>query len=99
MILVYYKTYHNAAFDQGFVNAALARTKIKRTPFHPFVSFDTTSLAGLCLGQTVLIKACQAAGIEFNNKEAHSALYDTEKTTELFCYMVNKWKGLGGLDW
>ncbi len=87
---------HNASFDLGFVNAALKRTKVKRTPFHPFVTFDTTSLAGLCLGQTVLIKACQAAGIDFNNKEAHTALYDTEKTAELFCYMVNKWKTLGG---
>lgn len=89
---------HNATFDLGFVNAALKRNNIKRSPFHPFVTFDTTSLAGLCLGQTVLIKACQAAGINFNNKEAHSALYDTCKTTELFCYMVNRWKSLGGLE-
>jgi ribonuclease T len=87
---------HNAGFDLGFFNAAVSRCNIKRSPFHPFVTFDTTSLAGLCLGQTVLVKACQAAGIEFDNKEAHSALYDTEKTTELFCYMVNKWKTLGG---
>lgn len=87
---------HNATFDQSFINAAIERTGIKRSPFHPFVSFDTTSLAGLTLGQTVLIKACQAAGIEFDQKEAHSALYDTCKTAELFCYMVNKWKTLGG---
>ncbi|KXI27863.1 ribonuclease T [Paraglaciecola hydrolytica] len=89
---------HNAAFDQGFVNAAIERSSIKRTPFHPFVSFDTTTLAGLALGQTVLIKACMAAGIEFDQKEAHSALYDTQKTAELFCYIVNKWKTLGGLQ-
>ncbi|WP_111978115.1 ribonuclease T [Algibacillus agarilyticus] len=87
---------HNAAFDMSFFNAALARSSVKRSPFHPFVSFDTTSLAGLVLGQTVLIKACQAAGIEFDNKEAHAAQYDTQKTAELFCYMVNKWKALGG---
>lgn len=87
---------HNAAFDQGFVNAALQRCDIKRTPFHPFVSFDTTTLAGLALGQTVLIKACEAAGIAFDQNEAHSALYDTQKTAELFCFIVNKWKDLGG---
>jgi len=87
---------HNAAFDLGFVNAATERCLIKRSPFHPFVSFDTTTLSGLALGQTVLAKACIAAGIEFNNNEAHSALYDTEKTAELFCYIVNKWKELGG---
>ncbi|WP_143871637.1 ribonuclease T [Catenovulum sediminis] len=87
---------HNAAFDMSFLNAAIARSNIKRSPFHPFVSFDTTSLAGLTLGQTVLVKACQAAGIPFDNKEAHSALYDTQKTAELFCFMVNKWKSLGG---
>lgn len=87
---------HNAAFDQGFVNAAIARSNIKRTPFHPFVSFDTTSLAGLALGQTVLVKACNAANIAFDQNEAHSALYDAQKTTELFCYIVNKWQSLGG---
>jgi len=87
---------HNAAFDLGFLNAAIARCKIKRSPFHAFVSFDTTTLAGLALGQTVLAKACEAANISFNNNEAHSALYDTEKTAELFCHIVNKWHDLGG---
>jgi ribonuclease T len=87
---------HNAAFDHGFLNAAVERNNIKRTPFHPFVSFDTTSLAGLALGQTVLAKACRTAGIEFDNSQAHSALYDTERTAELFCYIVNKWQALGG---
>ncbi|WP_286235489.1 ribonuclease T [Thalassotalea sediminis] len=87
---------HNAAFDLGFVNAATERCSIKRTPFHPFVSFDTTTLAGLALGQTVLAKACQAAGLDFDNKEAHSALYDTEKTAQLYCHIVNKWQTLGG---
>jgi len=87
---------HNAAFDLGFVNAATERCLIKRSPFHPFVSFDTTTLSGLALGQTVLAKACIAAEIDFNNSEAHSALYDTEKTAELFCHIVNKWKALGG---
>lgn len=87
---------HNAAFDLGFVNAATERNNIKRSPFHPFVSFDTATLSGLALGQTVLAKACAAAQIEFSNSEAHSALYDTEKTAELFCYIVNKWRALGG---
>jgi ribonuclease T len=87
---------HNATFDQGFVNAAIARQNIKRTPFHPFVSFDTTSLAALTLGQTVLIKACEAAKIEFKQAEAHSALYDTQKTAELFCFMINRYQKLGG---
>jgi len=87
---------HNAAFDLGFVNAATQRCSIKRSPFHPFVSFDTTTLSGLALGQTVLAKACLAAEIEFDNKQAHSALYDTEKTAELFCHIVNKWQSFGG---
>jgi len=87
---------HNAHFDHGFLKAAVERTEIKRDPFHPFSSFDTASLAALVYGQTVLAKSCQIAGIEFDNREAHSALYDTEKTAELFCSMVNKWKNLGG---
>ena len=87
---------HNAAFDLGFVNAATHRCNIKRSPFHPFVSFDTATLAGLALGHTVLAKACQHAEIEFSNSEAHTAVYDTEKTAELFCHIVNKWQNLGG---
>ncbi|WP_102796696.1 ribonuclease T [Bowmanella denitrificans] len=87
---------HNAAFDQGFVNAAVERSSIKRTPFHPFVSFDTTSLSALAFGQTVLVKACRTAGLSFDQAEAHSALYDAEKTADLFCIIVNKWQQLGG---
>jgi len=87
---------HNSSFDHNFVFAAAERTGIKRNPFHPFSSFDTATLAGLAYGQTVLAKACATAGIEFDGKEAHSAKYDTEKTAELFCKIVNKWKRLGG---
>ncbi|MCW4153393.1 ribonuclease T [Halomonas sp. 18H] len=87
---------HNAAFDHGFLNAAVERCGIKRSPFHPFSSFDTASLAGLVYGQTVLARACRAAGIEFDNNAAHSARYDTERTAELFCAMVNRYKDLGG---
>ncbi|GAB2728420.1 ribonuclease T [Halomonas garicola] len=87
---------HNAAFDHGFLNAAVNRCGIKRNPFHPFSSFDTASLAGLVYGQTVLARACRAAGIEFDSKAAHSARYDTERTAELFCAMVNRYKDLGG---
>ncbi|TLU75232.1 ribonuclease T [Mannheimia varigena] len=87
---------HNAAFDQGFLQAAVKRINAKRDPFHPFAMFDTATLAGFMYGQTVLVKACQAAKISFDGHQAHSALYDTEKTTELFCAMVNKLKELGG---
>ncbi|NMH64300.1 ribonuclease T [Shewanella salipaludis] len=87
---------HNAAFDHGFVSKAIERCELKRSPFHPFATFDTATLAGLAIGHTVLAKACKMAGIDFNNSEAHSALYDTERTAELFCYIVNRWKALGG---
>jgi ribonuclease T len=89
---------HNASFDQGFVNAAASRADIKRNPFHPFSTFDTATLAGLAYGQTVLAKACEVAGIPFDARLAHSALYDTEKTAELFCGIINRWKDLGGWD-
>ncbi|MBT5009231.1 MAG: ribonuclease T [Gammaproteobacteria bacterium] len=82
---------HNASFDQGFLNQAAARCNLKRNPFHPFSSFDTATLAGLVYGQTVLARACAAAGIAFNNKEAHSAIYDCERTAEVFCDIVNRW--------
>ncbi len=87
---------HNAWFDLAFLNAAIERTSIKRSPFHPFTSFDTATLAGLAYGQTVLAKACAAAGIAFDNNEAHSAVYDAERTADLFCGIVNRWQSLGG---
>lgn len=87
---------HNAHFDHGFLRAAVDRNDIKRDPFHPFSSFDTASIAAIALGQTVLAKSCITAGIEFDNSEAHSAAYDTYKTAELFCYIVNRYQALGG---
>ncbi len=87
---------HNAHFDLGFINAAVNRCEIKRNPFHPFSCFDTATLSGLVFGHTVLAKACQIAEIEFSNSEAHSAAYDAEKTADLFCLIVNRWKELGG---
>lgn len=87
---------HNAHFDAGFVNAAVERCEIKRNPFHPFSFFDTATLSGLAYGQTVLAKACSEAGIDFDNNEAHSAAYDAERTAELFCDIVNRWKECGG---
>jgi len=82
---------HNAFFDLGFLNAAVERTQFKRNPFHPFSTFDTVSLAGLVYGQTVLAKSVQCAEIEWDNSQAHSAIYDAEKTAELFCKIVNSW--------
>lgn len=87
---------HNAFFDLGFLNAAVARNKLKRNPFHPFSCFDTVSLAGLAYGQTVLSRAARAAGLGWENDQAHSAIYDAEQTAELFCGIVNRWQQLGG---
>lgn len=81
---------HNAWFDLAFVNAAVARTGIKRNPFHPFSSFDTVTLAGVAVGQTVLARAVEAAGLEWDSREAHSAVYDAEMTADLFCLLVNR---------
>jgi ribonuclease T len=80
---------HNAAFDLGFLNAAVERAAIKRNPFHPFSCFDTATLAGAALGQTVLARAAQLAGIDFDAREAHSAAYDAERTADLFCQICN----------
>ena len=87
---------HNAHFDHGFLMAAAERVDAKRNPFHPFSVFDTATLAGLAYGHTVLARACALAGIAFSNSDAHSAAYDTLKTAELFCGIVNRWHDLGG---
>lgn len=87
---------HNPAFDNSFLTAATERAKVKRSPFHPFATFDTATLAGLAFGQTVLPKACAAAGLDFDASKAHNALYDAEQTAALFCHIVNQWQQLAG---
>ena len=87
---------HNAAFDQQFMNSVCERSGINRSPFHPFSAIDTASISALAVGHTVLSKACARAGVEFDARCAHSAIYDAKKTADLFCTIVNKWQMLGG---
>lgn len=79
---------HNAHFDLNFLQAAIERCKLK-SPLHRFTCYDTATLAGIYYGETVLAKALAAAGIGFDPKRAHSAIYDAEQTAHLFCKMVN----------
>lgn len=81
---------HNAHFDLSFVNAACGRVGYKRNPFHPFSVLDTATLAGAVLGQTVLKRALEGAGLGYDASEAHSAIYDAERTADLFCLLVNR---------
>lgn len=81
---------HNAFFDLNFVLQAAERHRLK-CPFHKFSTFDTVSLSGLAYGQTVLAKSAMSAGMDWDNELAHSAVYDTERTAELFCKIVNQW--------
>ncbi len=85
---------HNAFFDLNFVNAAVARTEIKRNPFHPFSSFDTATLSGVAVGQTVLARGVEAAGLAWDKERAHSAAYDAEITADLFCLIVNRFQNI-----
>lgn len=85
---------HNAHFDLGFLNEAIARSGIKRSPFHPFSVFDTATLGGIAYGQTVLARMAAAAGINWDNSSAHSAAYDAERTAEVFCHIVNSFRPL-----
>jgi ribonuclease T len=85
---------HNASFDLAFLNAAVARTDMKRNPFHPFSCFDTATLGGVAYGQTVLARAVVAAGLEWDPAAAHSAIYDAERTAALFCAICNRFRSL-----
>lgn len=85
---------HNAFFDLNFLNAAVTRSGVKRNPFHPFSSFDTATLGGVAVGQTVLARAVEALGLSWDSAAAHSAAYDAEKTADLFCEIVNRFQDL-----
>jgi ribonuclease T len=81
---------HNAWFDLSFIQAAALRSQLTDSPFHSFTTFDTATLAGVVLGETVLARAVRCAKIPFDINQAHTAIYDAERTAELFCYMVNR---------
>jgi len=83
---------HNAHFDLGFINEAITRSGVKRSPFHPFSVLDTATLCGVAYGQTVLAQAATAAGMPWDSGSAHSAIYDAELTADLFCNIVNRFK-------
>ena len=85
---------HNAHFDLGFLNEAVERASIKRNPFHPFSCFDTATLCGVAFGQTVLARAAIAAGLGWDETQAHSASYDAEMTADLFCEVVNRYQDI-----
>jgi ribonuclease T len=42
----------------------------------------------------VLSRAAQAAGLEWDSGEAHSASYDAERTADLFCVVCNQFQPL-----
>jgi ribonuclease T len=88
---------HNPAFDLAFVHAAANRSGVKRNPFHAFSTFDTATLAGLAYGQTVLARAVEAAGLNWDSTQAHSAVYDATITAQLFCRIVNRWDSLNAV--
>jgi ribonuclease T len=85
---------HNAHFDLGFLNEAVQRSGIKRNPFHPFSCFDTATICGIAYGQTVLARAAIAAGMGWDETQAHSASYDAEVTADLFCDAVNRYRDI-----
>jgi ribonuclease T len=82
---------HNAWFDLTFLRAAAMRCRYKVIPFHAFTTFDTATLAAMAYGETILVKAVKAAGFDFDHNQAHSAIYDAEKTADLFCKIMNVW--------
>lgn len=85
---------HNPCFDLNFIQAAVRRCNFKNSPFHSFTTFDTATLAAVAFGETTLVKSVLASGIAFDRNEAHSAIYDAEKTADLFCNIFNRWEKL-----
>lgn len=84
---------HNAWFDLCFIKEAAKRSRIKhKNPFHPFICFDTTTLSAVIYKKTTLAKAIKSINKKFNQKKAHSAIYDAKKTAELFFHITNQFK-------
>src|SRR5690606_13323103 len=82
---------HNAAFDEGFLNAAIERLNFERSPFDACGSCDATRLPALAVGQAVLPKDCKAADHQYDKQEARDPVYDGERTAELLRHILNSW--------
>ena len=87
-----------STFELGVLTGGGGRCRHNRTPAQPFSGFVAATVGGLAYGQTVLSKAVMAADLEFDTREAHSAVYDAERTAELFCRIVNRWNRLQTLE-
>ena len=88
---------HNAMFDLNFLQAAYKRVgMMDQSVFHRFVTFDTATITGCWVKETVLAKAMMRYKMPFDVEEAHSALYDCEKTADLFCSILNEIDTLKG---
>ncbi|AZP36374.1 Ribonuclease T [Candidatus Annandia adelgestsuga] len=83
---------HNVVFDHNFIMSSIERLGITINPFHPFTTFDTSTISSFIIGQNILFKACKKIGLYFNMKYSHSALYDSLLTASLFCKLINKFK-------
>ena len=43
------------------------------------------------IGDHACAEGALAAGMEWDEQQAHSAKYDAERTADLFCAIVNRW--------
>ncbi|UDG80359.1 exonuclease domain-containing protein [Candidatus Annandia pinicola] len=83
---------HNVIFDYSFIMASIERSGLIINPFHPFTTFDTSTISSFVTGQNILSQVCIKTGLYFNIKKSHSALYDSFLTSSLFCKLINKFK-------
>jgi|AntRauTorckE5430_2_1112549.scaffolds.fasta_scaffold00200_15 ribonuclease T len=80
---------HNGQFDLSFIQKASIRHDIGLS-LHRFLVFDTATLSAALLAETVLARAVRRAGMFFDEKEAHSALYDAQMTSKLFAKLIHR---------
>lgn len=83
-------TAHNVNFDASFIYHYIEQCKIKRSPFHPFLVFDTAVLGGMFLGETRLHYCMQKLfPNQLDISQAHDALFDAYLCAKLFAHCVN----------
>lgn len=80
---------HNTFFDHKFISEAARRCDVGPSPFHSFSTLDTVTLGACLYGETVLAKVAVAAGLDWQESEAHSAIYDADITAQIFCDACN----------
>ena len=81
---------HNASFDTRFLAAEFKRSGHTLPATATVCTMQLPARVGIRLPAVNLQACCESFGIAFSVDDAHRAMYDTERTAELYLHLVGQ---------